>query len=91
VVFSVRKVKERKKAYELADPLPEGQVMKDLSGNMWKLGKAFATGGFGLIYEGINTDQTTRRCITATSKNTYPSDGTTADCFMEKFIQSDFG
>ena len=55
MVFSVRKVKERKKAYELADPLPEGQVMKDLSGNLWKLGKAFATGGFGLIYEGINT------------------------------------
>ena len=52
IVVSVRKRRERKTPYELADPLPEGEVMKDLTGNLWKLGKPFATGGFGLIYEG---------------------------------------
>ena len=67
-MVSVRKTKERKKPYELADPLPEGEVMKDLTGNLWRLGTPFATGGFGLIYEGINTDQTITKWLNALLK-----------------------
>ncbi|KAI0211745.1 Serine/threonine-protein kinase VRK1 [Lamellibrachia satsuma] len=54
IVKLLRKTKERKKPYELADPLPEGEVMKDLTGNLWRLGTPFATGGFGLIYEAFS-------------------------------------
>ena len=62
IVVSVRKRRERKTPYELADPLPEGEVMKDLTGNLWKLGKPFATGGFGLIYEGDKLYSITTTC-----------------------------
>ncbi|XP_069464145.1 serine/threonine-protein kinase VRK2 isoform X2 [Ambystoma mexicanum] len=35
---------------KLPDPLPEGQILKDLEGKQWRLGKKIAEGGFGLIY-----------------------------------------
>ncbi|KAI0220191.1 hypothetical protein LSAT2_028287 [Lamellibrachia satsuma] len=61
---TVRKTNECKKPYELADPLPEGEVMKDLTGNLWRLGTPFATGGFGLIYEAFSE---TNPCSNGTS------------------------
>ena len=36
----------------MPDPLPEGEVLKDVRKKEWKLGSALGSGGFGLIYRG---------------------------------------
>lgn len=36
--------------YKLPVPLPEGQVLDDMEGKKWVLGKMIGSGGFGLIY-----------------------------------------
>lgn len=45
-------VKKRKAAngYKLAEPLPLGEVLKDVSKKEWKLGPSIGQGGFGEIY-----------------------------------------
>ena len=40
------------KASKLPDPLPEGDILKDIKKGQWKIGKAIGAGGFGLIYSG---------------------------------------
>ena len=40
------------KASKLPDPLPEGEILKDIRKGQWKIGKAIGAGGFGLIYTG---------------------------------------
>lgn len=44
--------KGAKGAYKLADPLPSGEILNDLSKGSWVTGKAVGCGGFGLIYLG---------------------------------------
>jgi len=38
------------KAYQLAKPLPPGEVMTDILKKRWVLGAPIGQGGFGLIY-----------------------------------------
>ena len=38
------------KAYQLAKPLPAGEVMTDILKKSWVLGPPIGQGGFGLIY-----------------------------------------
>lgn len=38
------------KAYQLAKPLPAGEVMTDILKKRWILGAPIGQGGFGLIY-----------------------------------------
>lgn len=38
------------KAYQLAKPLPPGEVMTDILKKRWVLGSPIGQGGFGLIY-----------------------------------------
>ncbi len=42
--------KKRKKIYEMAPIVAEGTMLNDCRKNTFKLGKAFAQGGFGRIY-----------------------------------------
>lgn len=38
--------------HKLADPLPEGEIITDLTKGQWRLGKPIGSGGFGVIYLG---------------------------------------
>lgn len=40
------------KAYGRADPIPNGEVLTDICGKKWKIGKSIGSGGFGEIYLG---------------------------------------
>ena len=45
--------KKAKSIYQMAERVPEGQVLRDLCKGEWKIGKPIGSGGFGLIYMGI--------------------------------------
>ncbi|KAJ8925612.1 hypothetical protein NQ315_009452 [Exocentrus adspersus] len=52
--FRMPKAALKKKAangYKLAEPLPKGEILEDVSKKTWKLGSAIGQGGFGEIYE----------------------------------------
>ncbi|XP_022095718.1 serine/threonine-protein kinase VRK1-like [Acanthaster planci] len=38
------------RAYKLPDPIPQGEVLKDLNKKEWKLGPTIGQGGFGELY-----------------------------------------
>lgn len=41
------------KTYQMADRIPEGEVLRDLKKGEWKIGKPIGSGGFGLLYLGM--------------------------------------
>lgn len=43
-------VKKKQNGYKMPDPLPQGEILKDMVGNKWKLGPSIGKGGFGEIY-----------------------------------------
>lgn len=40
--------------FKLPDPIPEGEVLTDMTKNKWKLGKSIGCGGFGEVYFASN-------------------------------------
>ena len=46
------RAKTAKNHHKLCQPLPKGDVLKDLLGKSWKIGEPIGSGGFGLIYSG---------------------------------------
>ena len=53
---AAKKPRAPKPVIGLAKPLPEGEVLTDLTKKgQWKLGKPIGSGGFGLIYLGKST------------------------------------
>ncbi|KRT86043.1 hypothetical protein AMK59_67, partial [Oryctes borbonicus] len=42
--------KRRQNGYKMPDPLPQGEILKDMLGKRWKLGPTIGKGGFGEIY-----------------------------------------
>ncbi|ODN06258.1 Serine/threonine-protein kinase VRK1 [Orchesella cincta] len=47
------------KAYSRADPMPNGEVLTDICGKRWKIGKSIGSGGFGEIY--LASDETSKQ------------------------------
>lgn len=43
--------------YILADPLPEGLMLTDLTKRRWKLVRSIGVGGFGEIYSAVSLDE----------------------------------
>ncbi|XP_056639501.1 serine/threonine-protein kinase VRK1-like [Diorhabda sublineata] len=53
VILIMPKAAPKRKAangYKLAEPLPLGEVLQDISKKQWKLGSSIGQGGFGAIY-----------------------------------------
>ncbi|KAI4471184.1 casein kinase-related [Holotrichia oblita] len=42
--------KKKQNGYKMPDPLPPGEILKDMVGKKWKLGSSIGKGGFGEIY-----------------------------------------
>lgn len=52
---AVKKVAGRRKAangYKLPDPIPTGEILRDVTKKEWQIGPSIAVGGFGEIYAG---------------------------------------
>lgn len=52
---AVKKVAGRRKAasgYKLPDPIPMGEILRDMAKKEWQIGPSVGTGGFGEIYAG---------------------------------------
>lgn len=48
-----KKRKAKANGYEFPDPLPLGEILKDVSKKEWLLGPSIGKGGFGEIYSGM--------------------------------------
>ncbi len=51
------------KAYSRADPMPNGEILKDICSKGWKIGKSIGSGGFGEIYLGKSTDLLSKKLV----------------------------
>jgi len=52
---AVKKVAGRRKAangYKLPDPIPNGEILRDVTKKEWQIGPSIGVGGFGEIYAG---------------------------------------
>jgi hypothetical protein len=52
---AVKKVAGRRKAaigYKLPDPIPIGEILRDVTKKEWQIGPSIGVGGFGEIYSG---------------------------------------
>jgi len=53
---AVKKVAGRRKAangYKLPDPIPNGEILRDVTKKEWQIGPSIGVGGFGEIYAGV--------------------------------------
>ena len=51
----VKKAPKKKGAngYKLPDPIPNGEILTDMTKKQWIIGSSIGIGGFGEIYAGI--------------------------------------
>lgn len=62
-----KRAPKKKGGYQMPDPIPAGEILKDVSKGQWILGKSIGVGGFGEVYSGeMNSADTTSRYIPAT-------------------------
>ncbi len=45
-----KKAGGRKRTYDMAPVIPSGEIVSNFQKKRWKIGKPFATGGFGRLY-----------------------------------------
>lgn len=56
--------KKKRNGYQMPDPLPEGEILKDVSNKKWKLGPSIGKGGFGEIYAAQEYNESMRKTST---------------------------
>jgi hypothetical protein len=52
---AMKKVAGKRKAangYKLPDPIPSGEILRDVTKKEWQIGPSIGVGGFGEIYAG---------------------------------------
>lgn len=59
--------KKKQNGYKMPDPLPPGEILKDMIGKKWRLGSSIGKGGFGEIYAAQEYNEASTR-----SNNTFP-------------------
>ncbi|KYM83135.1 Nucleosomal histone kinase 1 [Atta colombica] len=47
---AAKKVPKKKGGYQMPDPIPAGEILRDISKGQWILGKSIGVGGFGEVY-----------------------------------------
>jgi len=49
---AAKKVPKKKGGYQMPEPIPAGEILRDISKGQWILGKSIGVGGFGEVYSG---------------------------------------
>ncbi|KYM97523.1 PREDICTED: serine/threonine-protein kinase VRK1-like [Cyphomyrmex costatus] len=47
---AAKRIPKKKKGYQMPEPIPDGEILKDISKGQWILGKSIGVGGFGEVY-----------------------------------------
>lgn len=47
---AVKKAPKKKNGYQMPDPIPNGEILQDITKKKWIIGPSIGVGGFGEIY-----------------------------------------
>lgn len=53
--------KKGAKGYKFPDPIPNGEILQDISKKKWRIGPSIGMGGFGEIYSACEHDSTPKK------------------------------